>query len=177
MQQASKRAQCVVDVVAAVHQGQERALGSLPPPHRWYSCVRNTDRVHASCKRAALALAELAQAATCSAAGFAGCCCSLLLCCVPLDAAHSLHLSCALRFIASATAFAFAPRSTFAMAAAARPPWASQCPSLLPAPLRAPPWPPFFHRFSPCWREREPAAATRAAAKVWRPQSGSDEGA
>ena len=136
--------QCVVDVVAAVHQGQERALGSLPPPHRWYSCVRNTDRVHASCKRAALAQAELAQAATCSAAGFAGCCCSLLLCCVPLDAAHSLHLSCALRFIASATAFAFAPRSTFAMAAAARPPWASQCPSLLPAPLRAPPWPPFF---------------------------------
>jgi hypothetical protein len=77
-----------------------------------------------------------------SAAGFAGCCCSLLLCCVLLDAAHSLHLSCALRFIASASAFAVALRSAFAMAAATRPPWPSQCPGLLPAPLRAPPWPP-----------------------------------
>ena len=144
----------LVDIIAVVHPGQERALDSLPPPYRSHSCVRNTDRVHTSCKRAALALADalagLAQVAASLAAGlgFADCCCSLLLCCVLLDAAHSLHLSCALRFIASASQPLPLRRaaSTFAMAAACAgrgrlwPPKAR----LLPAPLRAPPWPPFF---------------------------------
>ena len=56
---------------------------------------------------------------------------------------HELQRSSSFCLFCSMAAFNSFLKLTFADAAAARPPWASQWPGLLPLPARAPPQPPF----------------------------------